>query len=137
MACMFWFTKSKAKHDKIKTQDLQILVNYNCEEKFYLWTYDITFSGYLSWWGLCLHFLKKSSITYYIQYYDSDLSLATLTTLFCKATHKNTFFSDYFDYADLHEIVSSLITLTTLMFKVTWKIVPSLNSLTSLFSIPG
>ena len=93
--------------------------------------------GIFSWWGLCLHFLKKSSITYYIQYYDSDLSLATLTTLFCKATHKNTFFSDYFDYADLHEIVSSLITLTTLMFKVTWKIVLSLNSLTSLFSIPG
>ena len=45
--------------------------------------------------------------------------MTTLTTLFCKNAHKNTFLSDYSDYADLHEIDSSQITLTTLIFKTT------------------
>ena len=33
---MFWYTKSNAKHDKIKIPDYQIAVNSICEEKVYL-----------------------------------------------------------------------------------------------------
>ena len=44
---MFWYTKSSAKHDKIKMQDLQIPVNCIREDKVYPSTNDNTFSGQL------------------------------------------------------------------------------------------
>ena len=98
------YKKSNTKLGKIKTQDIQILVNSTCEEKVHLRTYDITFSGYLFMVRPILIFSKSSSITDYIQFYDSDSSFTTLATLFCKTAHKNTsFLSDYSDYADLHE----------------------------------
>ena len=51
-----------------------------------------------------LIFSKSSSITDYIQFYDSDSSFTMLATLFFKTAHKNTsFLCDYSDYADLHE----------------------------------
>ena len=98
------YKKSNTKRGKIKTQDIQILVNSTCEEKVHLWTYDITFSGHLFMVSPILIFSKSSSITDYIQFYDSDSSLTTLVTLFCKTAHKNaSFLSDYSAYADLHE----------------------------------
>ena len=65
-------------------------------------------------------FQKSTSITDYIDFYDSDFSLTTLTKLFSKTIHKKTILSVYPHYTDLHEnIVSSLTTLTTLILKKT------------------
>ena len=75
---MFWYTKSNAEHDKIKTPDFQIPVIYICEEKVYLWTYDIEFSGYILMVRSMLAFLEVPQLT---------TSLTTLTTLFSKNSH--------------------------------------------------
>ena len=83
-----------------------------------------------------LFFLKSTSISNYIHFYDSDSLLTTLTTLFGKITLK-AFLRDYSDYAYLHKkIVSSMIMLTAMIFKTTWKIVLSLSSLITRSSIP-
>ena len=86
---MFWYTKSNAKHDKIKIPDYQIAVNSICEEKVYLWTNDITFWAHLFMERPLLSFSKKStSITDYINFYDLDSALTTLTKLFSQTIHK-------------------------------------------------
>ena len=56
---MFWYTKSNAKHGKIKIPDFQIAVNSICEEKVYLWTNDITFWAHLFMGRPMLIFFKK------------------------------------------------------------------------------
>ena len=84
---MFWYTKSNAQHSKIKIPGFQIAVNSVCEEKIYLSTNDNTFAPFHG--EAHIDFFKKStSITDYINFYDSDLSLATLTKLFSKTIHK-------------------------------------------------
>ena len=105
---MFRHKKSNAKHGNIKIPDFQIAVNSISEEKVYLWTNE----G-LSWGDLCWFFQKKStSITDYINFYDSDSSLPTLIKLFY--TYK-TILSVYPDPTDLHENIPS--SLTTLVSK--------------------
>ena len=88
---MFWCTKSKARHDKIKTQDFRIPGNCIFEKIVYLWTNIITFSGYFSWWGLC--WFSDCQIRNWLHWIHC----------FARLRHKNTFLSDYSDYADFHE----------------------------------
>ena len=59
-------------------------------EEVYLWTNDIKFSAHLFMGRPMLIFSKKDgfSITDYSIFYNSDLLLTTLTTLFCKTKHK-------------------------------------------------
>ena len=85
---MFRYTKSNAKHIKIKIPDFRIAVNSICEEKVYLWTNDITFWAHLFMEAYVDFFKKSTSITDYINFYDSDSSLTTLTKLFSKTIHK-------------------------------------------------
>ena len=84
---MFWYTKSNAKHGKIKIPDFQIALNSICEEKVYLRTNDITFWALLFMVRPMLIF-SIFSITDYINFYGSDSSLTTLTKLFSKTIHK-------------------------------------------------
>ena len=110
---MFRYKKSNAKHGNIKIPDFQIAVNSISEEKVYLWTNDITLWAHLFLGRLMLIFSKKStSITDYINFYDSDSSLPTLIKLFY--TYK-TILSVYPDSTDLHENIPS--SLTTLVSK--------------------
>ena len=66
---MFWYTKSNAEHDKIKTPDFQIPVIYICEEKVYLWTYDIEFSVHFDG-EIYVDIFRSSTTDYVIDYAD-------------------------------------------------------------------
>ena len=110
--------KSNVKHDKIKTQDFQAPAICICEEKVYLWTNDIIISGHLFMGGLCCFSRRSTSISDYIHFYDLDLLLTTLTTLFRKTTLKmdslettlttliyikNSFITDYPENDDIQD----------------------------------
>ena len=133
---MFWYTKSNAKHGKIKIPDFQIAVNSICEEKVYLWTNDITFWAHLFMGRSMLIFSKKvlSSLTtslfmtqicHWLRWLSCFPKLYIKNNPYCLPwlhwfTWKYTFITDYAGYPIL---------------KTTWKQDPSLNSLTKMTNI--
>ena len=133
---MFWYTKSNAKHGKIKIPDFQIAVNSICEEKVYLWTNDITFWAHLFIGRAMLIFSKKVLLSLTKSIFMTQILhwlcwLSCFPILYIKSnplclpwlhwfTWKYSFITDYAGY---------------LILKTTWKQDPSLNSLTKMTNI--
>ena len=145
---MFWYTKSNAKHDKIKTQDFQISVNCTCEEKVYVL---MTFILRVPFHGkVYVDIFKKvvpslitfnfmTQIRHWLRWLRCFARLhikihSLVATLTMRIYMKNSFITDCTDYADIQgNMKNKFITefADYLVFNTRWELIPSLTTLTT------
>ena len=145
---MFWYTKSNAKHDKIKTQNFQIPVNCFVKRKsMYLWHYilRIPFHGevYVDIFKKVVPSLTTfnflTQICHWLRWLRCFARLNIkihflVTTLTMRIYMKNSFITDCTDYADIQgNMKNKFITefADYLVFNTRWELIPSLITLTT------